>query len=369
MSMQPQRLDRLQINRLFSVRELDLTLRPLNVVIGANGSGKSNLLEVFDLLGSIHGRRLRAYVARAGGADRLLHWGQRRSPSATIRATFGANGYEAVLSPDDTGGVYFDTEECWGQGAGHARPFDLPLGVGHTESALPAEVRSHLGGVADWTLTSLAAWRRFHFHDTSRAAGVKQPQPLTDMRELQRDGSNLGPYLWALAQRDRPAYERIRGAVQQVAPFFDDWVLRPELLNPDTLRLMWRHTDGEGTWGPESLSDGTMRFMCLATLLLQPSPPSLLIVDEPELGLHPAAIVQLGDLLRSAATQSQVIVATQSVTLLNQLDLEDVIVAERHDGASSFEHIVAADLDAWLDDFALGELWEKNIIGGRPSWT
>lgn len=203
----------------------------------------------------------------------------------------------------------------------------------------------------------------------SAAARVKQPQPLTDRAELARDGGNLGPFLWALKQKDTAAYLRIRDAVRLVAPFFDDFVLEPDDLNPDVLRLAWRHTDGEGTWGPESLSDGTLRFMCLATLLLQTIPPSLVVIDEPELGLHPAAIVQLADLLRAAANTAQVVIATQSVTLLNQLDVADVIVAERHRGTSTFTQIDPTTIESWLEDFAVGELWEKNILGGRPAWS
>jgi len=364
-----QRLDRLVIEGYRSFRHLDLPLRPLNVLIGANGTGKSNLLDAFDLLGAIHRRRLRLLVARAGGPDRLFHWGRKTTGDIHLRLEIGRNGYEARLSPDDISGLFFSEERCWGKGDRHDRPFVLELGVGHGESALPDEALEHPGGVADWTLRSLGAWRRFHFHDTSPGAAVKQPQPLADRSELARDGANLGPFLWAFQQRDLATYVRIRDAVRLVAPYFDDFVLAPDDLNPELLRLAWRHTDGEGTWGPEALSDGTLRFMCLAALLLQPRPPSLVVIDEPELGLHPAAIVQLADLLRSAATISQVIVATQSVTLLNQLDIADVIVAERHRGASTLTQVDRASIEGWLEDFAVGDLWERNVLGGRPVWT
>lgn len=367
--MDVQRLDRIVVEGYRSIRHLDLALRPLNVLIGANGSGKSNLLEVFDLLGAIHAKRLRVFTAQAGGAERLLHWGRRVSPAIHLRLEAGRNGYDAQLVADDVGGLYFGSEECWGRGITHQRPFDLPLGVGHAESNLPDEAAGHPGGVADWTLATVRAWRRFHFHDTSPAARVKQPQPLADRAELARDAANLGPFLWALKQKDRSAYLRVRDAIRLVAPFFDDFVLEPDDLNPEVLRLAWRHTDGEGQWGPGALSDGTLRFMCLATLLLQTTPPSLVVIDEPELGLHPAAIAQLADLLRSAAATAQVIVATQSVTLLNQLDVADVIIAERHAGTSTFAQVDPSSIEAWLSDFAVGELWEKNILGGRPSWT
>ncbi len=367
--MDVQRLDRLVVEGYRSIRSLDLALRPMNVLIGANGSGKSNLLEVFDLLGAIHSKRLRLFAAQAGGAERLLHWGRRVTPELHLRVEAGRNGYDARLVADDVGGLYFGAEDCWGQGVMHRRPFDLRLGVGHSESTLADEAAGHPGSVAHWMLTTLVGWRRFHFHDTSPAARVKLAQPLGDRVELARDGGNLGPFLWALKQKDAAAYLRIRDAVRLVAPFFDDFVLEPDDLNRELLRLAWRHADGEGRWGPEALSDGTLRFMCLSTLLLQPNPPSLVVIDEPELGLHPAAIVQLADLLRSAANTAQVVVATQSVTLLNQLDVADVIVAERRAGSSTFTQVDPASIETWLEDFAVGELWEKNILGGRPAWT
>jgi len=364
-----QRLDRLVVEGYRSIRHLDLALRPMNVLIGANGSGKSNLLEVFDLLGAIHTEQLRLFTARAGGAEQLLHWGRRVTRELHLRVEVGDNAYEARLVADDRGGLFFSRERCWWQDPPHDRPFALGLGVGHVESKLAEEAAGHGRGAAAWALATLGSWRRFHFHDTSPAARVNQPQPLADRVELARDAGNLGPFLWALKQKDAAAYLRIRDAVRLVAPFFDDFVLEPDDLNPEVLRLAWRHADGEGRWGPEALSDGTLRFMCLAALLLQPSPPSLVVIDEPELGLHPAAIVQLADLLRSTASTAQVIVATQSVTLLNNLDIGDVIVAERHGGTSTFTQVDPASLQAWLKDFAVGELWEKNILGGRPAWT
>lgn len=296
-----------------------------------------------------------------------MHNGTKRSRTMRVRLEFTeSQGYEAEMATAPAGSLYFERESVWGTGVGHPRPFDVTMDPGGNESQLPHEVDRHPGGVAAWTMACLSGWRRYHFHDTSNSAGVKQPQPIADNRELHRDGSNLAPFLHALRQNDAVRYERIRDAIRTVTPFFDDFVLEPEVLNRSMIRLEWRHTDSDMFADATTLSDGTLRFMCLATVLLQPNPPKVVLIDEPELGLHPYAIHQLTELFQAASTRSQLIVATQSVTLLDQVRLDDVIVAERSDGASSLDRIDRERFESWLDAYSLGELWTKNVIGARP---
>ncbi|HSV65797.1 MAG TPA: AAA family ATPase [Mycobacteriales bacterium] len=152
--------------------------------------------------------------------------------------------------------------------------------------------------------------------------------------------------------------------MQQVAPFFRDFGLQPA--PAETILLRWRPVDSDVVFSANQLSEGTLRFICLATLLLSPEPPRLVVLDEPELGLHPYAIVQLAGVLRSASVRGQFIVATQSVTLMNQFELPDLIVVERRDGAFVFDRPPPDSLREWLDEYSLGELWEKNLIGDRP---
>lgn len=165
------------------------------------------------------------------------------------------------------------------------------------------------------------------------------------------------------AKEDRAAYRRIVGSIRQVVPFFRDFVLVPE---NDRVLLRWRQVDSDAVFSAIQMSDGTLRFVCLATLLLQPTLPALVVLDEPELGLHPFAIVQVSELLRPASIRSQVLIATQSVTLMNQFGIDELIVVERQRGASTFSRPDPEKLRAWLDEYSLGELWEKNLIGGRP---
>jgi predicted ATPase len=212
----------------------------------------------------------------------------------------------------------------------------------------------------------MKGWRPFHFHDTGPSAPAKQKHKIDDNRTLLSDGDNLAPFLFALRTIAPGAYRRIVDVVRSIAPFFDDFVLEPDTVNPGVIQLGWRHTSDDALFTADSLSDGTLRFICLATLLLQPSLPSLIVIDEPELGLHPFAIAQLAALVRAVATRTQVILATQSVTLLDQFDAGEVIVAERDNGESSFRRLDESALVEWKQEYSLGELWLKNVLGGRP---
>lgn len=215
----------------------------------------------------------------------------------------------------------------------------------------------------------MRSWKIYHFHDTSNSAKVKRTVNLNDNRRLREDASNLAAYLYFLKEKEPAYYRNIVDTVRMVAPFFDDFDLRPNSLNPDKIKLEWRERGSDAYFDANSLSDGTLRFISLVTLLLQPPGrlPSTILLDEPELGLHPYAITILANLLRSAAEHTQVIVATQSVTLVNQFEPDDIIVVDRVKDQSVFVHLGAAEIDSWLDDYGLGDLWEKNVFGGRPT--
>lgn len=353
-------LRRIVVDGYKSIASADLEIGAINVLVGANGAGKSNFLEVFDLVGEAINQSLRTAVARLGGSERLLHFGSRRTPVIRLGFEFGVSGYEASLAPAQGGGLYFASEDC----LSFHPSLRFSLGVGHDESLLS---KAHPGTLAHSIINTMESWKRFHFHDTSEAARLKQPQRIADNHSLRRDAANLAPFLYRLKETHPAHYDRIVSAVRQVAPFFADFALRPDATNPDFVSLAWKPTEGDDYGTADSLSDGTLRFMCLATLLLQPEPPSLVLIDEPELGLHPFAIVALADLIRAASTEQQLILATQSVTLLNQFDVADVVVVDRDGGASTFHRLHEADLETWLHEYALGELWEKNLIGGRPA--
>jgi predicted ATPase len=239
----PRPLDRVQIRGIKSIREMELTLGPLNVLIGANGAGKSNLIGAFGLLNNIVEARLQVAVARAGGASTLLHYGPKHTSKIELILDFGPNGYAARLSPAAGDTLFFEDERCWFHNEKYPRPYDLPLGSGHRETALPAEARR--SPIADHVLAALRSWKVYHFHDTSALAPVKQKGKIDDNTSLRPDAANLAAFLFRLREEDEPAYQRIVGAIRQVAPFFEDFQLRRDPMAPDRIQLEWSELGSE----------------------------------------------------------------------------------------------------------------------------
>jgi predicted ATPase len=362
--MADRELKSIEVEGYASIRSASVRLGSLNVLVGANGAGKSNFVRVFELLGRLAEGELGLFVGMNGGASAMLN----TDPEVErigIRIDGARYDYEVVLVSGSNDELIFAHEKSRRVGGG------LPLPSGGRETFLhrAVELEAHEpDGFAVEVLASLRGCRVYHFHDTSRNAPVKRLVPTADNLSLRSDAGNLAAVLLTLSESDdkvdRAAYRRIVKAIQQVAPFFRDFVLAPE--GSDRVRLRWRQNDSDAVFSAEQMSDGTLRFVCLATLLLHPRLPSLVVLDEPELGLHPYAVVQLADLLRQASVRSQVLIATQSVTLMNQFGIEDLVVVERVDGASTFSRPDRERLGAWLEEYSLGELWEKNLIGGRP---
>lgn len=354
-------LDRISIKGFKSFDEIEVKLGRLSLLVGPNGAGKSNFIQVFELLGQIIRGELELSVGTAGGASALLHSTSRRAERIEIEASFDSNGYRISLVPTDDDGVVFEHEMQWYiNRSKYQHPYTETLGAGHRESRLAADNTR----VSQWVLRRMSPWFVYHFHDTSRRAPVKLKSDINDNEALRADAGNLAAFLYRLQETDTSAYGRIVDAVRNVAPFFDDFRLRPDRLNEERIQLEWRQRSSSAYFGPNALSDGTLRFICIATLLLQPTPPSLILLDEPELGLHPYAIGLVAEMLE--ACEQQIIVATQSVTLLNQLSLDDVLISEQVDGATRLARPDPASIEAWLEVYGLGELWEKNLIGGRP---
>lgn len=365
-------IKRLTIKGFKSIRECKLELRPLNILIGANGSGKSNLISVFALLKAVVDERLQPFSAEVG-ANATLHFGSKTTPQMEIRLAFGdngpfENGYAVALAPDFLDDLYFSGEQYWFHDtARYSQPFQTSLGAGHRETKLFEEsAQSRSMTIADHVIDHLKRARVYHFHDTSKTATIKQFQAIDDNEDLRDDASNLAAFLLQMQESSPKDYRRIVAAIRNVAPFFEDFQLRPSPRNPDNIRLEWREVGSDAYFNAHSLSDGTLRFMCLATLLLQPELPAVIVIDEPELGLHPYALTVLAGLLRTAAERSQVIVSTQSVPLINQFKPEDIIVVDRFDGQSTFKRLDGAAVGMWLDEYSMGDLWEKNLLGGRP---
>jgi predicted ATPase len=222
--------------------------------------------------------------------------------------------------------------------------------------------------ISQYVYESISSWTVYHVHDTSDTAAMRRTCSVRDNEYLRPDAANLAAFLLALHAEHSNVYEKVRDTIRLATPFFDDFKFRPRASNGDqVLQLEWTQKDSDYPFHASQLSDGTLRFVALTTALLQPNPPATILVDEPELGLHPYALNLLAALLKEAATKTQVIVSTQSASLLDNFEAEDVIVVERENGESVFKRLSTAELEEWLKDYSLGELWEKNIFGGRPS--
>ena len=354
------RLNKIQIRGFKSIESAELELDRLNVVIGANGSGKSNLIGAFRLLERVLSHNLQMYVG--GNPDRLLHHGQKTTKSLAMRFQIDPNAYGILLKlQEDT--LIFGSEIIEFSGK---KDFRESLGAGHKESVLEEAAASHRTRVPKFVFPLVRDLVVYHFHDTSDTSPAKRLADVEDNRALRPDGANLPAYLYLLQEKHPVAFRRIEEHLRMVAPFFNRFALAPSRLNTSKIKLEWRQKGSDAYFDAFSLSDGTLRFICLATLLLSPTPPPLILLDEPELGLHPAAIHILAEMLEAASKRSQIILATQSVTLLNNFPLSKVIVAENDGQKTLFKRLDEQALSAWLGDFSLGELWEKNVIGGRP---
>jgi predicted ATPase len=360
--MNPNQLSRIKLEGYKSIRECDLELKDLNVLIGPNGAGKSNFIGFFKLIQQLLGGNLQRFISRNGGPDAFLHHGRKRTAELKATVYFGNNGYKIELEPTADNRMMFSSEKLWWIKSG-----DWEVSSGHFESL--AENAYGRTGIYDYTIPAMRKWRVYHFHDTSDTALVKQRHSIADNLYLRPDGRNLAAFLFRLESFHHDAYEQIVKTIRLVAPFFGDFVLRKCVDNPDQIELEWSELGEDEPFKAHVLSDGTLRFICLATVFLQPEDyqPETILVDEPELGLHPYAIKVLASLIRSTSKTKQVIVSTQSVTLLNEFEPGDLIVADRKDGASVLRRLGEDELGEWLKEYTLGELWEKNILGGRPA--
>lgn len=362
-------IDKLTIKGFKSIRELnEFPLKKLNVLIGANGAGKSNFVSYFIMLRELVEQRLQSWTTKQGSADRVVSFGVKETKSLYSFTEFGVNGYRFTLEPTVDGQFSFKDERVYFAGVLYPTSREIGYGNGHLEAKLKDKAKGRSGSEADYCYSAMSSWQVYHFHDTGETAGVKRLGALHDNERLRQDASNLAAYLTLLREQHNGVYEQIRKVVRLAIPFFDDFVLTPVQLasGEEQVRLMWRQKDSDYPFWPSQLSDGSIRFICLATALLQPDPPSTIIIDEPELGLHPYAITLLASLLKSASENMQVIVSTQSVPLVNQFTIGDLVIVEREHDETVFKRCKEQDFKAWLEDYSVGELWEKNILGGRP---
>ncbi len=394
-------LNKLTINGFKSIQRLSkLELRNINVLIGGNGAGKSNLIEFFKMLRAMQGFRLAEtgdykpslakFLLNKGGLSSFLFGGPQVTDEIDAELLFdpsekyisSRNGYRFTLRLTAEGSYSIASESFYYDGFNRQGNWRVEDSDGfRQESLLPSLYAKSLADNKEnrykHIYEAIQSWKIYQFHDTSQFAGARLPSLLHDCDEFHFDGGNLAAFLYALKNGKstdadesavRESCKKIVDTIRIAAPYFEDFVLEPFKEGEDEkVKLQWRQSDSLMKFQPHHISDGTLRFMCLATALHQPKPPQLLIVDEPELGLHPEALEALAELIRICSSRTQIILATQSPSFADFFEPEDILTVNRVDGASVFERQDRRRLGKWLESYSLGQLWRKNVIKGGVS--
>jgi len=363
-----QALDKLTIKGFKSIKTLeDFELKKLNVMIGGNGAGKSNFVEIFRMLRAMVDVNFANYTMNRGGADDFMFNGPKETKEIEAKFTFGDNAYGFVLKTSTSEEFIIKNEIEW-----YKDNLSI-IGSGNRESKISSlknekSVRyPNVHGVGYYVYSSISNWVVYHFHDTSATASMRRSEITADNDRLRSDASNIAPFLLGLRNKKETAYDEIVDSVRLVTPFFDDFILKPgKKGEKEVVNLSWKQKGSDYPMQPYHFSDGTIRFICLAAALLQPDLPSTIVIDEPELGLHPYAIEILAELIQAASNKTQVVVSTQSPPLIDNFNPEDIIVVNREQGASTFRRLEEKELTQWLDEYSLGDLWRKNIVAGGP---
>lgn len=355
-------MDYIEIKGYKSIKDAKIDISPINILIGANGSGKSNFVSFFEFLNSLYHQSLSIYVGLKGGEDKVLFQGKKTTDELYFHLEFNGevNGYSALLKVGTEGFIFLEENLIY---EGNKRN----INVGAKES----KIKSTDNFCAPYVMKYLNGFRKYHFHDTSSKSPFTQYSSVrNDTAYFYTDGRNIAAYLYHIRETNRIVYNRIVKNIQSIAPYFSDFELIPndELL----LRLQWRDKFSDVIYGVNDLSDGTLRFIALSVLFLQPNLPDTIIIDEPELGLHPFAITKLAGMIKSASKRDcQVIVATQSPELISNFEPEDIVTVDQINGETRFCRQNREQLSVWLNDYyTIGDLWKRNMItGGQPNYS
>ncbi len=357
-------LNKITIKGYKSIKDLsEFELKNLNILIGANGAGKSNFISVFKMLNVLFNKNLQFYT-QDKGPDSFLYFGRKKTDEIYLKFAFGKNSYYTTLIPTSENKLMISKEYIFFDGD-YTNHEEL-IGSNQSESNLSKIVeRSYSKKVAQHVISEIKKWKLYHFHDTGDTAKMKGICDANDNLIFKEDAQNIAAYLKMLCDNYNEHYEQILATIQDIAPFFGGFIFR----NSDNIQLEWYHkNDPDTPFKAHMLSDGTLRFICLATLLLQPFElmSGTIIIDEPELGLHPYALKVLSEIIKRVAQKKQLIISSQSVELINHFEAQDIIVVDKEDDQSIFTRMDNEKLQTWLEEYTLGEIWASNLIGGRP---
>lgn len=354
-------MDYIEISGYKSINNERVDLAPINLFIGANGSGKSNFISFFHFLNQLYNQNLQQHIALKGGVNKILHKGQKTTENISFKVEFdnGKNGYSANLVLGDSGFIFTDERLIFQSDDG--------IGINFSENEARLKVTDNYR--AKYIIRYLNGFRIYHFHDTSNKSPFNTLSHIkNDIYYLYGNGSNLAAFLFNINEQTKLVYHRILKTIQSIAPYFLDFEFIPN--DESFIQLQWKDKYSDVIYGVNDLSDGTLRFIALTVLFLQPKLPNTIIIDEPELGLHPSAIAKLSGMIKSASQKGcQVIIATQSTDLISHFSPESIITVDQIDGESKFNRLNSENLSEWLSDYTVDDLWKRNIIStGQPNF-
>lgn len=360
-------IEQIIIENYKSIHTARIPLRNLNVMIGQNGVGKSNFISFFELVQKMLDQNLGNYILERGGIERFLFQGSQHSNYIQALIDFkNTNAFFFKLAPTIDNKAFIEYSGDYFNSHGLKTKDYSKWNKTLWDKAVEESDIINKKYRAIYLQNFIKGFIVYHFHDTSKTSPMRRPCNISDNEYLRHDASNLAAYLYRLQVTEPKVFKLIEGTIRSIAPYFKGFRLQPSRINPDQITLEWNEMDSDTYLDGQSFSDGTIRFIALATVLLQPNLPDTIIIDEPELGLHPSAINKLSALIKRASKNAQVIVATQSVNLIDYFRPEDIIVVDREDHQTVFKRFTSDELSIWLDEYSMGEIWEKNIIGGRP---
>ncbi|MGL6098170.1 MAG: AAA family ATPase, partial [Fusobacteriaceae bacterium] len=347
-------IEKIYIENYKSIKKLDVELSMINILIGANGAGKSNFISFFKFLNSITNKKMQTHILEEAGSEYILHHGLKNSEYMKARVELTekdiSNYYSFSLLPNTDGSLFFEKENLgykdkskYDKFYDYENNFAKGLESGLTDVKIETEI------VQKMVANRLGEYKIYHFHDTGKTARIKQSFNLYDNEFLYTDARNLASFLYKLQETNSIILSKIEKTIRLIAPYFDKFQLKPNPFNKDEIRLGWKEKNSEMVFNANHLSDGTLRMICLITLFLQPTPPKTIILDEPELGLHPFALKILAELIKKIAKKDiQVIISTQSVTLVNNFELEEIIVVDKENTESVFKKMDILNFREWL---------------------
>ena len=356
----------IEIENFKSIKNLKIELNPINVLIGANGVGKSNFIGFLNLVNIIYEQSLQNHFIK-NDVDNVLYFGRKKSDFLYGKLFFdNTNSYYFKLEPDNGNSTYIAVE---GYGYNAKIENDI-LNYFTKENLKESLLKNSTLFRCNFIVEHLKNLQIFHFHDTSENSPLRKDSDIEDNLYLKHDGRNIAAFLYYLKEKEPISYKRILMTIKSIAPFLKEFILEPNKLSPDKISLRWKNIhDNESNFSAHQFSDGTLRFIALATLLMQPEPPKVIVIDEPELGLHPFAINKLSGLIKSCSAVSQIIISTQSSSLISNFSPEDILVMESdgEEKQSKIFRLKNDDLANWLESYTLGDIWEQNKLNfGQP---